>query len=148
MLVHYHPRFARQYAKLAEAAVEDDVLMEVFGEVSALLRALEDFGHDIEGDRPDDASHPVVSSRYELYTLRRTPPTRFTPYASDRPVMRIAYVWGKEADGSEAAVVMLMGDKSDLGNTWYEGTVRQIEESMISEWEHRHPQLRIQLRRP
>ena len=147
MQVFHHPRFAHQYEQLAVAADEDEVLMEVFGEVSALLRALEDFGHDIEGDEPEDASHPVVSSRYELYTLRRTPPTRFTPYASGRPVIRIAYVWCEEADGSEAAVVMLMGDKADLGNIWYDGVVKQIEGSMIGEWEHRYPQRRIQLRR-
>ena len=121
--------------------------MEVFGEVSALLRALEDFGHDIEGEQSDDASHRVVSSRYELFTLRRTPPTTFTPYAVGRPVIRVAYVWCEEADGAEAAVLMLMGDKADLGNTWYDGIVKQIEGTMIGEWEHRHPQRRVQMRR-
>ena len=121
--------------------------MAIFGEVSALLQALEDFGHDIEGDQPDDASHRVDSSRYELFALRRTPPTVHTPYADGPPVIRIVYAWCDEADGSEAAVVMLMGDKSRLGNLWYGGIVGQVEGAMISEWERRHPQHKIQRRR-
>ena len=88
MQVFYHPRFARQYEQLAAAAEDDETTLEVFGEVSALIRALEDFGHDIEGEQSDNASHRVVSSRYELFTLRRTPPTTFTPYAVGRPVIR------------------------------------------------------------
>lgn len=147
MAAYHHPRFAGQYDQLAEAADRGEVSMEVFGEVTALLGALEDFGHDIEGDEPDDASHPIVSSRYELFALRRTPPTTHTPYAVDRPVIRIVYAWCGEPDGSETPVVMLMGDKSSLGNTWYDGIVAQVEGTMIGDWERRNPQRKIQRRR-
>ena len=64
--------------------------MDLFGEVMALLRALEDYGHDIEGRQPEDASHPIVTSRFRMFALRRTPPTVHTPYAEEPPVLRIA----------------------------------------------------------
>ncbi len=57
------------------------------------LRALEDYGHAIEGRQPEDASHPIVTSRFQMFALRRTPPTVHMPYAEERPVLRIAYVW-------------------------------------------------------
>ncbi len=147
MDIFFHPRFTHQIEQMATAAEHDEVLTEVFGEVSALLQALEEFGHEIEGEQPEDASHRIVSSRYELFALRRTPPTVYTPYAQGRPVIRIVYAWCEEAAGSEAAVVMHMGDKARLGNTWYDGVVRQVEETMIRDWEHRHPRRRIQRKR-
>ena len=63
--------------------------MDLFGEVMAVLRALEDFGHDIEGCQPEDASHPIVISRFQTFALRRTPPTVHSPYADGPPVLRI-----------------------------------------------------------
>ena len=33
----------------------------------------------IEGYQPGDASYPIVISRFELFALRRTPPTIYTP---------------------------------------------------------------------
>ena len=47
-------------------AGSDNWLMELFGEVMTLLRALEDHGHDIEGYQAEDASHPIVTSRFRL----------------------------------------------------------------------------------
>ena len=67
--VFYHPRFASQYKALAASADNSEELMELFGEVTALLLALEDFGHDIEGEQPDDASHPIVISKYQTFSL-------------------------------------------------------------------------------
>ncbi|MCP4961702.1 MAG: hypothetical protein GY925_20850 [Actinomycetia bacterium] len=143
----YHPKFASQYEALASRAEGSDDLMELFGEISALLRALEDFGHDIEGDQPDDASHPIVISRFATYALRRTPPTNFTPYAYAPPVLRIPYVWFDQTGGNEIAVVMLAGDKAGLGYDWYPGIVNQIEGTMIPEWERRNPKHKAQVRR-
>ena len=145
--VHYHPRFERLIRQMAAEADHHESQAVIFGEVSALLGALEDYGHEIEGEEPDDPSHRVVSSQYELFALRRTPPTRFTYDARLPPVIRIMYAWCDEADGSESAVVWLMGDKSGLGNPWYDGIVQQIETSMIPEWERRHPERRIRMRR-
>lgn len=145
--IFFHPLFARQIEQMAKEAEHDEALTEIFGDVSALLQALEEFGHEIEGDQPEDASHRIVTSRYELFALRRTPPTAYTPYAQDRPVIRIVYAWCEESAGSEGAVVMLMGDKAQLGNTWYDRVVRQVEDTMIREWEQRHPRRRIRRRR-
>ena len=145
--VFYHPRFASQYKALAASADNSEELMELFGEVTALLLALEDFGHDIEGEQPDDASHPIVISKYQTFALRRTPPTRFTPYAYSQPVLRIPYVWFDRPRGEQLAVVMLAGDKSELGNAWYPSIVQQIDGTMIPEWEHRNEQHKAQVRR-
>ena len=54
-------------------------------------------------------------------------------------MLRIAYVWFDREEGGEVAVVMLIGDKTELGNDWYPPTVKQIEGTMIGEWHRRHP---------
>jgi len=144
--VLFHPKFASQYEALAAQAERSDQLMELFGEVSALLRALEDFGHGIEGHQPGDASHPIVTSRFETYALRRTPPTNFTPYAYTPPVLRIPYVWFS-TDTKDIAVVMLAGDKAGLNYDWYPGIVKQIEGTMIPEWQHHNPTHKAKVRR-
>ena len=143
----YHPKFASQYEALAANAATSEEFMDLFGEVSALLLALEDYGHGIEGEQPDDASHLIVTSMYETFALRRTPPSRFTPYAASKPVLRIPYVWFQGPGGEELAVVMLAGDKSDLGNAWYPSIVAQIDGTMIPEWERRKPEHKAQVRR-
>ena len=121
--------FAAQY----EGLCRDDDAMEVAGEVTALITALEEHGHDIEGEQPGDASHPVVTSRYATFAMRRTPPTEYTPYADRAPVIRIPYVWFHDTERErEVAVVMLMGDKTSRGNTWYPDKVARIEHRMNS----------------
>jgi hypothetical protein len=82
--VRYHPLFERWLEELAEA---DE---EVFGEVMALLAALEQHGRDLEQAARDE-SHAIVTARYDLHALRRTPPTLSTPYATAPPVLRIVY---------------------------------------------------------
>ena len=133
--VEYHPAFAAVYEPLClEKAID------IAGEVTALLTALEDYGHDIEGEQPEDASHPIVISRYHLFALRRTPPTVYTPYADAPPVIRAPYVWFADAEaGDEVAVVMLMEDKRPLGNQWYPKTVARTEGRMIPDWQRTHP---------
>ena len=145
--VRYHPEFVRQLKDLASKAESEHWLMELLGEVMALLRALEDHGHDIEGYQPADASHPIVTSRFRAFALRRTPPTVHTPYAEDPPILRIPYVWFDRADGSEVAVVMFIGDKTQRGREWYPWAVRRIEETMIGQWHRRHPDHRAQAKR-
>ena len=111
MEVRYHPLFERWITELAEA---DE---EVFGEVMALLTALEEHGRDLEGEARDE-SHPIVTARYDLHALRRTPPTQSTPYAVDPPVLRILYGVCRTVD-DELAVALVGGDKTTLGNHWY-----------------------------
>jgi hypothetical protein len=67
MEVRYHPLFERWLAELAEA---DE---EIFGEVMALLTALETHGRDLD-DEPREESHPVVTSRYDMHALPDTTP--------------------------------------------------------------------------
>ncbi len=140
--VEFHPTFARQYEQLCL----DDDHAEIAGEVTQLIDALETYGHEIEGEAPDDPSHPVVTSRLQMYALRRTPPTTYTPYANDPPVIRIPYVWFVDSQtGDELAVVMLMGSKTELQSHWYPTKVKQIELTMVPEWErvNRHHRARV-----
>ena len=131
---------------LGEQAQVSDLLLDLFTDVSSLLRALEGHGHDIEGYGPADPSHPIVTSRFKMFALRRSPPTVYTPYAEGVPVLRIPYVWFDVPDGGEVAVVMLIGDKTRLGNAWYPRAVRQIERVMMGEWRRRNPTHQPQLR--
>jgi hypothetical protein len=110
--IRYHPLFERWLVELAEA---DD---EIFGEVMALLTALEEHGRDLD-DEDREESHPVVTSRYDIHALRRTPPSEAAPHAVGPPVLRILYAICRTDAGGECAVVLLGGDKTTLGNQWY-----------------------------
>ena len=118
--VRYHPLFERWLAELADA---DE---EIFGEVMALLTALEEHGRDLDDERREE-SHPVVTSRYDMHALRRTPPTESTPYADAPPVLRIFYAVCRVDRGSEVAVILLGGDKTELGNLWYTANLNEAE---------------------
>lgn len=144
--VEYHPKFARELRMLEVAGEKSEGCWDLFTDVSALLRVLEDCGRDIEGYQPDAPSHPIVISQFEMFALRRTPPTIYTPYAEHPPVLRIPYVWFDVENGGEAAVVMLMGDKTHEGNAWYPKIVKRIEGIMIGEWRRQNPKHRAQLR--
>lgn len=124
--------FAAQFKALRA----DEDQLEVAGEIAALLDALEQHGHDIEGETAGDPSHQIVISRLRTFALRRTPPTNYTPYADQPPVIRIAYVWFIDTGTNEEfAVVMLMGDKTALGNNWYPSKVAAIENTLVPDWE-------------
>lgn len=144
--VRFHPLFVRQFKDLSTWAESSNRRMDLFGEVMALLSALEDYGHEIEGYQSEDASHPIVISRFRMFALRRTPPTVHTPYADTPPVLRIPYVWFDRAEGGEIAVVMLIGDKTERARDWYPSAVNQIEGTMIGEWRQRHPDHRAQVK--
>lgn len=143
MKVEFHPKFAAQYDALAALADSDDNYLDLFGDVTALITALETHGHGIEEDNHhhDAVSHPIVTSMYRTFALRRTPPTPVTPYALQPPVLRIPYVWFIETDTmDEVAVVMFIGDKTEQGNDWYPRAVQQIDTgSMVVEWTLSHP---------
>ena len=141
--IEYHPVFADQITALCE----NPEAMDTAGEVTALLTALEEHGHDLEGEATDDPSHPIIISRYHMFALRRTPPTAYTPYADTPSVIRIPYVWFLDADDQELAVVMLMGDKSTLGNHWYPRWVNEIENRLIPGWETSNPGHHARIRR-
>ncbi|MHB1536434.1 MAG: hypothetical protein ACYC1D_17860 [Acidimicrobiales bacterium] len=142
--LEHHPHFASQYVQLCRITGKT----EIAGEVTQLLDALEQFGHGIEGEDPGDASHPIVISTLDMFALRRTPHTGYTPYADNPPVLRIPYVWFRDAETkSELAVVMLIGDKTTLGNQWYPPRVQLIESKLVPEWERANPTHRAWRRR-
>lgn len=131
--VEFHPKFAQDYEKLC---LDDDQL-DLAGEVTQLIDALETYGHEIEGEAHSDPSHPIVISRLAMFALRRTPPTTHTPYAQSPPVIRIPYVWFRDLEtADELAVIMLIGDKTQLKNHWYPKTVELIEKSLVPAWEN------------
>lgn len=125
MEVRYHPLFEVWLSELAEA---DE---EIFGEVMALLTALEEHGRDLDDERREE-SHPVVTSRFDLHALRRTPPSEAAPYADRPPVLRVLYAICTTTGGAEVAVVLLGGDKTRLGNTWYPTNVGEAEARLDS----------------
>jgi hypothetical protein len=130
MELRYYPLFERSLADLAEA---DE---EIFGEVMALLTALETHGRDLDDERREE-SHPVVTSRYDMHALRRTPHSEAAPYADRPPVLRILYAACKAPPG-ETAVVLLGGDKAALGNAWYPANVSKAE-ARLDQYARQHP---------
>lgn len=120
MELRYHPLLERWLLELAES---DE---EIFGEVMALLTALETHGRDLDDERREE-SHPVVTSRYDMHALRRTPPSEAAPYADRPPVLRILYAICRGPDRGEVAVVLLGGDKTALGNSWYPANLTEAE---------------------
>jgi len=133
MEVRYHPLFERWLSELAET---DE---EIFGEVMALLTAVEVHGRDLEDERREEA-HPVVTSRYDMHALRRTPPTQTTPYASRPPVLRVLYAHCADPAGDDIAVVLVGGDKTTLGNLWYPPKIAEAEHR-LEQFVRVHPQL-------
>jgi hypothetical protein len=80
-----HPLFDRWLGQLAA----NDDLLEVFGEVLALLEALDTYGRELEDDGQEE-SHRVVTSMCDMHALRRAPPSVAAPYADEPPVLRIS----------------------------------------------------------
>jgi hypothetical protein len=118
MKVQFFPKFASWLEQLAS---QD---LEIFGEVMALIGALETYGKDLENT---DESHPIKSSKVNLHALRRTPPSFTTPYATGNPVLRLIYGYSQGTDGQTEAVLLIGGDKSNLGNLWYPPHVAEAE---------------------
>jgi hypothetical protein len=114
--------------------------------VNGLIEALSRHGRHIEHS---DISHPIVIARYDLHTLRRTPPNEICPYADLPPVIRIFYVWFTDPTGDEFPVVFEMGDKSTarIPNQWYPPIVNRLEAQTIPAWEHSHPGHTARIRR-
>ena len=140
--IEYHATFTDQFERL----VDDPDTFEVAGEVNGLVAALERHGRNIEHS---DISHPIVIARYDLHTLRRTPPNEICPYADQPPVIRIFYAWFTDTTGEEFPVVFEMGDKSTARNPnqWYPPIVNRLEAQTVPAWEHTHPGHTARIRR-
>lgn len=133
MDVLYHPLFERWLAELADG---DE---EIFGEVMALLVALEHYGRNLD-DETRDESHPIVTARHDLHALRRTPPTQTTPYADRPPVLRIIYGYCARPDDTDVAVVLIAGDKTTLGNSRYPPNIAEAQ-TRLEHYARHHPEL-------
>lgn len=120
MEVRYHPLFERWLTALSQG--DEDI----FGEVMALLTALEVHGRELD-DETREESHPVVTSRFDMHALRRTPSSEAAPYADTPPILRILYAICRVTAGSEVAVVLFGGDKTALGNNWYPAKLVEAE---------------------
>lgn len=130
MEVRLHPDFQAWLERLSSI----EGLEDVFGEVLALIHALEERGRNLG----EDDSKPVASSSYDLHALRRTPPSATTPHALGAPVLRILYGYARHDRGTELAVVAIGGDKTMLGNDWYPANITQAE-VRIDQWCRNNP---------
>jgi len=133
MEVQYHPLFKRWLTELADG---DE---EIFGEVMALLVALEQHGRGLH-DGTRDESHPIVTARYDLHALRRTPPSQSTPYAIGPPVYRVIYGYCTRHGGTDVAVVLTGGDKTTLGNHWYPPNIAESQ-TRLEQYTRQHADL-------
>lgn len=136
--VFFHPLFDGWLRSLSGEDTDDGVdWWEVRAEIAALLKALETYGRDLG----DPECHEVVFTRFDMGALRRTPPTSTTPYAEGPPVLRILFAFVTDDGGGEAAVVLVGGDKTELGNRWYPPHVARAEER-LEEWCRHHSDYR------
>jgi hypothetical protein len=83
---------------------------EVHIDVLMLIEALRVYGRELS----DPESHPVVTSRFDLRALRRTPASPAAPSATGPPVLRILYAFCRTEEGEVIAAVLIGGDKTDL----------------------------------
>lgn len=111
-----------------------EVDLDVFGEITALITALEEFGRQLG----DPISHPVVTSRFDLHALRRTPATEVTPFATQPPVLRLLYGYALSRE-EQVAVLLLGGDKTNLGSHWYRPNIATAEHR-LRQWCLAHPE--------
>jgi len=134
-VVEYHPEFEQQFIKLQSSD------RGIFLDIAILVSGLESHGRLLEGeDHPNDPSHPIVTSRYDLWALRRTPPTWITPDSPNSPpVLRVPYQWFADRAGEHYVVVWFIGDKTELQNAWYPSAVRKIENDLMPRWIGTHP---------
>jgi hypothetical protein len=97
--------------------------LDVYAEIVALIDAVQRFGRNLG----DPESHPVVTSKFDMHALRRTPPSSMAPYADGPPVIRVLYAFCRQQSGNPVVVVLLGGDKTELGNRWYPSNIAEAE---------------------
>jgi hypothetical protein len=89
-------------------------LHDVYADCIALIDAVATYGQRLI----EPESKPIHSSLY-LHELRRTPPSDTAPLADQPPIIRILYAFCRTATGETIALVLVGGDKTELGNNWY-----------------------------
>ena len=101
--------------------------LDVYAEIVALIDALQTYGRHLG----DPESHPAVTSPFDMHALRRTPPSATTPYADGPPVIRILYAFCRRRSGDQVALVLLGGDKTELGNRWYPPNIAEAQRRLL-----------------
>ena len=113
-----------------------------YGDSQELIEALVNWGHEIEGHDNDSASKPLLACRpWAVFTLRRTPPTIYTPRATGEPVLRFPYVWMVNLDSGERfALLLFVADKSGTSDEkkWYKDLSESVKR-IVNEWRQQHP---------
>lgn len=117
MDVVVYPAFSTWLDQLLEA--DPDVHVDVV----MLIEALRIYGRALS----DPESHPVVTSRFDLHALRRTPPSVAAPSATGPPVLRVLYAFCRTSEGEIIAAILIGGDKTELGNRWYPSNLAEAE---------------------
>lgn len=123
MEIRYDPDFG----SWLESFLKDEELFDVYAELVALIDHLAGAGQEIL----EPESKPIASSRY-LHELRRTPPSTAAPYADKPPVLRVLYAFCRTSSNEVIAVVLLGGDKTELGNAWYPTNLMRAETRLTS----------------
>lgn len=135
MEVVLHPLFESWLASLTDGSLAGGTdWWEIAAEIAALLGALESHGRKLG----DPECHEVVSARYDIRALRRTPPTGTTPYADGPPVIRVLVGFVRNEEGQIKAVALLGGDKTRLGNRWYPANV-ELAQQRLDQWCGQNP---------
>lgn len=101
--------------------------LDVYAEIVALIDALGTYGRDLG----DPESHPAVTSTFDMHALRRTPPSTTAPYADGPPVIRVLYAYCRRPSGDQVAVVLVGGDKTELGNRWYPPNIAEAQRRLL-----------------
>ena len=121
---------------------EGTVFGSPYADVQSLVEALRDWGHEIEGYENDAASKPLLASRpWAVFTLRRTPPTLYSPQAKDEPVLRLPYVWMVDhLSGEHFALLVLIADKSNTDDEkqWYTDLAGLVQQA-VEMWRKQYP---------
>lgn len=135
MEVVLHPLFESWYMSLTDGSLAGETdWWEIASEIAALLGALGSHGRNLG----DPECHEVVSARYDIRALRRSPPTGTTPYADGPPVIRVLVGFVRNENGQIKAVALLGGDKTTLGNRWYPANVGQAQQR-LDQWCSQNP---------
>ena len=135
MEVVLHPLFETWLTSLTDGSLTGGTdWWEVAAEIAALLGALELHGRSLG----DPECHEVVTARYDIRALRRTPPTETTPYATGPPVIRVLVGFARDEKRQTTAVALVGGDKTALGNHWYPANVERAQQR-LDQWCSRNP---------
>ena len=74
-------------------------------------------------------------------------PVRHRPARHSYPVRLVQRQGNDRATNEPFAVVMQLGDKTELQNRWYPSAVQRIENTLVPDWERNHPSQRAIVRR-